>query len=127
MGQEYRLLGGTHRRSPEDGPQEVFETGDVFEPTEAELEAIGDKLEPVAGAGGEAAAEVEIPDFTYDGEPMSSRTALLEAAEGELDTDYLDDEPENVTGYSAGQVRSALAAQAEAEGDSDEGDSSDEE
>lgn len=125
MGQEYRLAGGTHRRSPDDGPTEIFRTGDVFEPTDAELEAIGDKLEPVAGSG--AAAEVEIPDFTYDGEPMSSRTALLEAAEGELDTDYLDDEPENATGYSAGQVRSALSAQAEAEGDSDEGDSSDEE
>lgn len=121
----YRLTGGTHRRSPDDGPQEVFETGDEFEPTDHEMETIGDRLQPVGGQ--QVEAEVEIPDFTYDGEPMSSRTALLEAAEGELDTDYLDDEPENATGYSAGQVRSALSAQAEAEGDSDEGDDSDEE
>lgn len=47
MGQKVKLTSGTHRRTGEDGTPVVFEAGDVFEATDAELDAFGDKLEPV--------------------------------------------------------------------------------
>lgn len=52
MGTEVRVVGGRHRRvDPETGEPEVFENGEVFEATEDELDAFGDKFEPVDGDG----------------------------------------------------------------------------
>lgn len=53
MGDTYRVTSGRHRRTDDDGNPEVFEAGDVFEPTDRELEAFGDKFEPVASNGDE--------------------------------------------------------------------------
>lgn len=53
MGQKVKLASGTHRRTGDDGTPVVFEAGDVFEATDAELDAFGDKLEPVEKDGDE--------------------------------------------------------------------------
>ena len=55
MGELVRVVGGTHRGA--DG--EVYEDGDVFEASESELEAFGDKLERVEedSTGGYSAVE----------------------------------------------------------------------
>lgn len=50
MGTEVRVVGGSHYRiDPDTGEPETVETGDVFEATDEELEAFGDKFEPVNG------------------------------------------------------------------------------
>jgi len=49
MGDKYRLTGSGLRRRDADGNPVVFETGDVIEPTDAELEAFGDLMVPVDG------------------------------------------------------------------------------
>ena len=49
MGDKYRLTGTGLRRRDADGNPVVFETGDVIEPTDAELEAFGDLMVPVDG------------------------------------------------------------------------------
>lgn len=46
MSGKYKLIHGNHMRY-EDGHRVVYGPGDVFEPTEAELKAFGDKLELV--------------------------------------------------------------------------------
>lgn len=43
---QYRLKFGTHTRY-EDGRRVTLQPGDIFEPSEAELQAFGDKLEHV--------------------------------------------------------------------------------
>lgn len=53
MGEKVKLTRGTHRRTGDDGTPVVFEAGDVFEATETEVEAFGDKLEPVEKDGDE--------------------------------------------------------------------------
>lgn len=53
MGEKVKLTRGTHRRTGDDGTPVVFEAGDVFEATEQEVEAFGDKLEPVEKDGDE--------------------------------------------------------------------------
>lgn len=62
MGRFYKLTRKTHKRvlgADEEGVvrYQVFTAGDVFEPTEAELQAFGDRLEPVI----EVAAAPETP------------------------------------------------------------------
>lgn len=120
MAPSHRLAGGSHRRYDDEGNlAETFTAGDPIDPTPHELEVIGDKLVPVGGASAGPAPQVTA-DFSYEGAPMSSRTALAEAVQGELDTEFLEGEPENATGYSAKQVRAALEAQAEADGEGEE-------
>jgi len=71
MGETVELTSGTHRRTDDDGTPIVFKAGDVFEATEQELDAFGDKLEPVEKDDGEwvatrSTAGVEEPeDGTY--------------------------------------------------------------
>jgi uncharacterized cupin superfamily protein len=53
MGEKVKLTSGTHRRTGDDGTPVVFEAGDVFEATDQELDAFGDKLDPVEQEGDE--------------------------------------------------------------------------
>jgi uncharacterized cupin superfamily protein len=53
MGEKVKLTSGTHRRTSDDGTPVVFEADDAFEATDQELEAFGDKLEPVEQDGDE--------------------------------------------------------------------------
>jgi len=61
MGETVKLTSGRHRRTGDDGTPVVFEAGDVFEATDAELEAFGDKLEPVEKDGDEWVATRSTP------------------------------------------------------------------
>jgi len=78
----------THRRTEEPGePPTVFEEGDELTPTEAELDAFGDKFEPIEDAGQRPAASS--PDETSDtgGDDPAEADAEPAAEAGEAEED----------------------------------------
>lgn len=107
MGELVRVVGGRHRRPPDDdGQAQIYETGDVFEATETELEAFGDKFERVE----------EADDGSY--ESVESSAPPEEAGEYRLvrgrHRKVVDGEP---VVYEAGDVVALNEAEVEAFGD----------
>lgn len=96
MTDRYRYTGTTLYRN---GGQEVVDPGDIIQPTEAELDAFGDALEPVRESNGgtepatepdqtEETAEAEVADPPFDPGEYSIDDLETELSEG----DYTDAE-----------------------------------
>lgn len=104
----YRLTGSDLTRTVEDDDgnerSQVFRTGDEFEPTDAELQAFGDMLEPAeddAGAGaGSVQATQPIPETAqaeYEGTPHRE----IPAATDEDDIDEPTHRPADQNAYES--------------------------
>lgn len=105
-------------RSHDDG-RKVFEAGDVFEPTQAEIESFGDRLEPV---------EEEVDDFDV-GQwlDIDFKERADKVASGEVDS-HLEDIREIETSESVREaVRDRMTEFGTAYSEDDEEESEDEE
>lgn len=104
MGDRYRYTGGQHRRA--DG--EIIPQGGTFEPTDHELDTIGERghLEPVSESAPFAGADIGLRSLDW-----GSEAALQEALEASLEVeDFEDIEPSGVNGYIMSDVTAAKGA-----------------
>lgn len=87
---KYKLTRGSHARV-ENGKRVYYEEGDIFEPSEAELQAFGDKLEPAPEPGPPPDPDPE-PDGSQLEEPSADAGDEEEHEESSEDSDEEDAE-----------------------------------
>ena len=102
MAQRYRYTGGQHHRA--DGS--VVEQGETMEPTDHELETIGERghLEPVSEFGRSTGADIGLRAL-----PMTDAALEVALDEGLEESDFEGVEPEGANGqYLKSQVEDLL-------------------